>query len=91
MGTTLVRIESEFLWNYDGVPSYMYSLFALFELFFFHFRNDFWRKNENLGKIGAYFEECLAISYQPSVLLSGIHTYFLAKVLRSGDVCGFGA
>ena len=90
MGTTLVRIESEFLWNYDGVPLCTVVLLYL-NYFFFHFRNDFWRKNENLGKIGAYFEECLAISYQPSVLLSGIHTYFLAKVLRSGDVCGFGA
>ena len=89
VGTTLVRIESEFLWNYDGVP--LCTVCLLYLNYSFHFLNDFWRKNRNLEKIRAYFEECLAISYQPSVLLSGIHTYFLAKVLRSGDVCGFGA
>lgn len=89
VGTTFVWIESEFLWNYDGVP--LCTVCLLYLNYSFHFLNDFWRKYENLGKIRAYFEECLAISYQPSVLLSGIHTYFLAKVLRSGDVCGFGA
>ena len=70
VGTSLVRIESEFLWNYDAVP--LCTVCFLYLNYSFHFLNDFWRKNENLGKIRAYFEKCLAISYQPSVLLSGI-------------------